>query len=170
MFSNYGFLWTDAQEWDCWIMWSFCLKIFWGFFFCLFVVRATPTGYGISQPRDQIGAATPGLHHSRSNARLEPRLQPTLQLMATPDPSPTEWAQGSKVRPHGFWSRLFLLSHRGNAYFQLLKEPPHCFPSSLHQVPFPPTVQAGTWGAISRLFFLSLRERMAWVWINSQDQ
>ena len=21
IFSNYGFLWIDAQEWDCWITW-----------------------------------------------------------------------------------------------------------------------------------------------------
>ena len=36
------------------------------FFFCLF--RATPTAYGGSQARGQIGAAATGLRHSHSNA------------------------------------------------------------------------------------------------------
>ena len=42
--------------------------------------------YGGSQARDLIGAVSAGLHHSHSNARSEPRLQPTPQLMAMPDP------------------------------------------------------------------------------------
>ena len=53
-------------------------------FFPLF--RAAPTAYGSSQTRGQIGAAAAGLHHSHSNARSEPHLQPTPQLMAMPDP------------------------------------------------------------------------------------
>ena len=53
--------------------------------FVLFLLfRATPTAYGSSQARGLIGAA--GLHHSHSNARSEPCLQPTPQLMAMPDP------------------------------------------------------------------------------------
>ena len=57
------------------------------FFFCLFAISwATPAAYGVSQARSLIGAAATGLHQSHSNARSEPRLQPTPQLMATLDP------------------------------------------------------------------------------------
>ena len=48
--------------------------------------RATPTAYGRSQARGRIGAAAAGLHHSHSNTRSQPRLRPTPQFMATPDP------------------------------------------------------------------------------------
>ena len=53
-------------------------------FFCLF--RGTPLAYGGSQPRDHVGAAATHLHHSLGNARSEPCLPPTQQLMETPDP------------------------------------------------------------------------------------
>ena len=54
--------------------------------FCLFVCfRATPTVYGSSQATGQIGAAASGLRHSHSNARSEPHLQTTPQLMTTSD-------------------------------------------------------------------------------------
>ena len=33
----------------------------------------------------------------------EPRLQPTPQLTATPDPQPTERGQGANPQPHGSW-------------------------------------------------------------------
>ena len=52
------------------------------FFFCLF--RATPIAYGGSQARGQIGAIADGPHHSHSNARSEPCLQLTPQLMVDP--------------------------------------------------------------------------------------
>ena len=52
--------------------------------FCLF--RATPEAYGDSQARSQIQAITDGLRQSHSNAGSEPRLRPTPQLMAMPDP------------------------------------------------------------------------------------
>ena len=59
-------------------------------FVCFVVVvvllfRATPAAYGSSQARDQIGATAASLHHSHSNMGSEPHLQPTPQLMATPD-------------------------------------------------------------------------------------
>ena len=38
---------------------------------------------------------------SHSNARAEPLLQPTPELMATLDPLPTERGQGSNPKPHG---------------------------------------------------------------------
>ena len=54
----------------------------------LFVLlfRTTPATYGGSQARGQIRATASGLHHSHSNVGSEPRLQPTPQLTATPDP------------------------------------------------------------------------------------
>jgi len=57
------------------------------FFFCLFAISwAAPTAYGGSQARGQIGAVATNLRQSHSNAGSEPRLRPTPQLMATPDP------------------------------------------------------------------------------------
>ena len=54
------------------------------FFFGLF--RVAPVAHGGSQARGLIGAIATGLRHSHSNSRSELRLQPTPQLMATPDP------------------------------------------------------------------------------------
>ena len=68
----------------------------------------------------QIGAVATGLHHSHSNARSEPRLQPTPQLSATLDPSPTEQGQGSNPCPHGYQSDSFLLRHNRNSDFCFL--------------------------------------------------
>ena len=42
-----------------------------------FVFRAATTAYGDYQARGQIEAVAAGLHHSQSNTRSEPRLQPT---------------------------------------------------------------------------------------------
>ena len=57
------------------------------FFFGLFAISwAAPAAYGGSQARGQIGALASGLHHSHSSVKSEPRLQPTPQLPATPDP------------------------------------------------------------------------------------
>ena len=54
---------------------------------CVFLLFlwAAPTAYGGSQARGLIGAVAPGLCQSHSNVGSEPRLQPTPQLMATPD-------------------------------------------------------------------------------------
>ena len=85
------------------------------FLFNLF--RATPTVYGGYQARGLIGTVAAGLCHSYSNARSELCLQPTPQLMTTPDPSPTEWGQGLNSQPHGSQSKSFLLNHDGNSCF-----------------------------------------------------
>ena len=51
---------------------------------CLF--RAALAAYGASQARGRIRAAAADLHHSHSNARPKPHLQPTPQPPATPNP------------------------------------------------------------------------------------
>ena len=53
-------------------------------FFCLY--RAAPVASGGSQVRGPFGAVAASLHHSHSIAGSEPRLQPTPQLTARPDP------------------------------------------------------------------------------------
>ena len=55
-------------------------------FFFLSLFRAPPAAYGGSQARGRIGDVAAGLHHSHSNARSRPHLQPIPQLMAMPDP------------------------------------------------------------------------------------
>ena len=83
------------------------------FFFLLF--RASPAAYGSSQTRGRIRATGAVLYHSHSNTGSWPHLWPTSQLMATPDPQPTEWDQGLNPHPHGYLSDSFLLCHNGNS-------------------------------------------------------
>ena len=83
------------------------------FFFLLF--RAELMAYGGSQARGQIRAAAAALHHSHSNSRSKTRLWPTPQLMAMPDPRPTEWGQGWNPHPDGYQSDLSLLRHNKNS-------------------------------------------------------
>ena len=55
----------------------------------LFIVFLGPHAWHVEVPsraRGRIGAVAAGLHHSHSNAGSEPRLRPTPQLTATPDP------------------------------------------------------------------------------------
>ena len=55
-------------------------------YFCLVgFSRATPAAYGDSQARGLIGAVGTGLRQSHSKEGSEPHLQPTPQLMASPD-------------------------------------------------------------------------------------
>ena len=54
-------------------------------FFFIFS-RAVSEAYGGSQARDLTGAGAAGLRHSHSNSGSEPRLPPTPQLTAMPDP------------------------------------------------------------------------------------
>ena len=49
--------------------------------------------YGGSQAKGPVGAIAAGLCQSHSNARSEPRLQPTPQLTATLDPYPLSEAR-----------------------------------------------------------------------------
>ena len=56
-------------------------------FFCLFAFsRAAPVAYGGSQARSRIGTVVAGLRQSHSNAGSDQCLQPTPQLISTPDP------------------------------------------------------------------------------------
>ena len=65
----------------------FCVCLL-SFVFCL--LRAAPKAYGGSQARGWIGARAAGLQHSQSNSGSKPRLGPTPQLTAMPDPFPSE--------------------------------------------------------------------------------
>ena len=57
------------------------------YYFCLFAISwAALAAYGGSQARGPIGAVSSGLRQSHSNEGSEPRLRPTPQLTATPDP------------------------------------------------------------------------------------
>ena len=57
--------------------------------------------YGDYQARGPVGAIAAGLYHRHSNSGSEPCLPPTPQLMATPDPYPTEQGQELNPKPHG---------------------------------------------------------------------
>ena len=57
------------------------------FFLGLFAISwAASTAYGGSQARGLIRAVAASLRQSHSNMESEPRLRPTPQLTATPDP------------------------------------------------------------------------------------
>ena len=62
---------------------------------------ATSMAYRGSQARGPIEAADYSLRHSHSNAGFEPCPQTAPQLMAMPDPQPTEQGQGLNLQPHG---------------------------------------------------------------------
>ena len=79
-------LFSSKRLWE-----SFCFLVFCFFGFFVVVVvfafsRAAPVAYGGSQARSLIGAVAAGLRQSHSNAGPKPRLQPTPQLTAMPDP------------------------------------------------------------------------------------
>ena len=71
----------------------------WNFILFCFVLMAAPVAYGHSRVRGQNGDAAIGHSHSHSNIRYELHLWLTPQLVATPDPYPTEPTQGSNHHP-----------------------------------------------------------------------
>ena len=91
------------------------------FFFWLFLLlfRGAPAAYGISQARGQIRAAAAGIHHSHNNTGSELHLWPTPQLMAMPDPQPTEQGQGHVLMDP---EDSLPLRHYGNSHFYFLLE------------------------------------------------
>ena len=62
-------------------------------------------------PRLGVKSELQLLAYSTATATVEsePHLQPTPQLMATLDPWPTEWSQGSNPHPYGSSSTMLLL-------------------------------------------------------------
>ena len=77
------------------------------FFFSFF--RVAPKACRSSQARGQIGATAAGLCHSHSNARSELYLWPAPQLMAVPNPQPTEWGQPG-IEPASLWILVRFIS------------------------------------------------------------
>ena len=87
--NNNKYIFKNHRNWGPLAMVLIYLYIlFHCFIFLLF--RATSTAYGSSQARGRIGAIAASLYHSHSNAGSEPSMQPTPQLIAKPDPQPTE--------------------------------------------------------------------------------
>ena len=64
-------------------------------------LKATPVAYLSSWARGQTGAPAASLHHSYSNAGSKLHLQPTPQLIATPDPL-AHWAR-PEIEPASLW-------------------------------------------------------------------
>ena len=83
--------WTGIYWWSLpWERFShLCVQVFFCFLLSFFLFfRATGSAYGSSQARGGVGAPSCSCRptHSPSNMGSEPRLRPTLQLMATRDP------------------------------------------------------------------------------------
>ena len=57
--------------------------------------------HGGSRASGLVRATAASLHQSHSNARSEPRLRPTPQVMAMPNPSPIDQGQGLNSQPLG---------------------------------------------------------------------
>ena len=64
----------------------FFFNLFFNFLGLFAISWATPETYGGSQARGRIGTVATSLCQSHSNTESKPHLQPTPQLMATPDP------------------------------------------------------------------------------------
>ena len=64
--------------------------------------KAASVAYGSSQAKGRTGTVAAGLHHSHSNARSQPPVQPTPHLMAELDPRPSKCGQGSNAHPHRY--------------------------------------------------------------------
>ena len=107
--------WVTSTQRSLCGLWSFNFirRIMWLFlaFSELFSFYGTPVAYGSSWARGRIRAAVASLYHSHSNSTTEPHLQPMLQLVAMPDPSPgIKLASSKRI----FWVPN-LLSHSGNS-------------------------------------------------------
>ena len=81
------------------------------FFLCLFAISwATPAAHGDSQARGLIRAVAARLCQNHSNMGSEPRLQPTPQLTAMPDPNSL-----SKARVQTSWFLVEFVNHWSTA-------------------------------------------------------
>ena len=65
--------------------------------------------YGSSQAKGRIRATAASPRHSPNNSESQPHFQPTPQLMATPDPLPTE--QGGWSLRHPSWMLVGFANH-----------------------------------------------------------
>ena len=74
-------------------------------FFFLFFLGPHLQHMEVPRPGSQIRAAAAGLCHSHSNIRSELHLSPMPQLVATLDPQPIDWGQGSNPHPQGYYVR-----------------------------------------------------------------
>ena len=66
-------------------MFNVAFFVFLGFVLSFYVL-GPPEAYGDSQAWGPVGAVATGPHHLDSNVGSEPRLRPTAQLTAMPDP------------------------------------------------------------------------------------
>ena len=80
----------------CGVFW-FCFSVF--LFVSVFLFRAIPVAYWSSQARCQIPAAA----YTTATETQDPSCicHPHHSSLATLDPQPTEWSQGSNPHPHG---------------------------------------------------------------------
>ena len=73
------------------------------FIFIFLLFRATPTAHGCSHARGRTGAAAASLGHGHShNAGSKPYLQPTMQLLAVPEPHLTHQVRPG-IKPAASW-------------------------------------------------------------------
>jgi len=80
------FLKNNTHSNECEDLYAFSFFFFFYFFVFVFFWGAAPVAYGGSQARGPIGAVAAGLHPGHSNTESKPRLWPTPQLTAMPDP------------------------------------------------------------------------------------
>ena len=80
--------------------------ISWNNTLCLF--RAACVEYRVSESRDWIGAVAAGLHHSYSNARSKPQLQPTPRGNGNTE-SLTDWPR-PRIDPASSWILVRFIS------------------------------------------------------------
>ena len=76
----------DSYVWGPSLSWLWTFLSFFKIIFIFLFFRAPPLAYGGSQARGGIGTVAASLCHSHSNAKSEPHLSPTPQLMAMLDP------------------------------------------------------------------------------------
>ena len=92
-----------------------------GFFLVCCLYRATPMAYGGSQAGGLIRAVSAGLCHGHSNARYEPRLQPTPWLRATMDPNPLSEARNQTCKLIAPSQIHFCCTSMGTPVFSFLR-------------------------------------------------
>ena len=85
------------------------------FFFLFVFLGLHPWHMEVPRLGAELELHLPAYTTAIAAATSKPCLQPTSQLMAMPDPSPTERGQDGNCVLHGCYSDLFPLSHNGNS-------------------------------------------------------